>query len=120
MAQRCECADGGCPCCHGNCEREATVVLYRADMEDATGTPLCEGCADDAMDSGLFTADAEPVDDGEDDTAAGQVARRAVALLGADIGVTYRYAMAAVDAGLVDEEDLRGWGRGSSKRWHLA
>jgi hypothetical protein len=51
----CECADGGCPACHGDCEREATVTLHRVDMEDRTGTLFCDECAEDAMSSGLFT-----------------------------------------------------------------
>ena len=27
-------------------------------MEDETGTPMCDGCADDAMESGLFRSEA--------------------------------------------------------------
>jgi hypothetical protein len=51
---RCECSDPGCPCCHGHCERKATTVLCRSDMEDETGTAMCEGCAGDALESGVF------------------------------------------------------------------
>jgi hypothetical protein len=29
-------------------------VLYRVDMEDIGGTLMCECCADDALDSGLY------------------------------------------------------------------
>jgi hypothetical protein len=69
---RCECADPGCPCCHGSCYRKATFILYRmdhprsgvVDTEDETGTPMCPGCADDAWDSGLFT---DTTTDEEDD-----------------------------------------------------
>lgn len=31
------------------------TTLYRIDMEDLTGSDMCEECADDAMGSGLFT-----------------------------------------------------------------
>lgn len=51
---RCECTDPGCPCCHGHCKRAAVVGVHRVDMEDATGTPMCQGCADDAMEAGVF------------------------------------------------------------------
>ncbi len=53
----CECHDSGCA---GHklvhfCTREQTVTLYRVDMDDETGTPMCEPCAADACDSGLFS-----------------------------------------------------------------
>lgn len=51
---RCECADKGCPVCHGVCWETATVTLYRVDMDDQGGTCMCRGCSDDAMESGLF------------------------------------------------------------------
>jgi hypothetical protein len=54
---QCACVDIGCPV-HKNragCYNDADTILYRVDMEDATGTAFCERCADDAMDSGLFT-----------------------------------------------------------------
>lgn len=51
-------------------------------------------------------------------------ATRAMVLLNGDKGVTWSYALAAVEAGLVDEEDLRGcWcvvGGRRFKRWFLA
>jgi len=50
----CECGDPGCPICHGKCRKPARTTVYRSDMEDETGTPMCEGCATDCMDSGLF------------------------------------------------------------------
>lgn len=52
---RCECADPGCPVCHGHCDQDSATTLYRVDMEDVTGTPMCAGCAEDAMKSGVFT-----------------------------------------------------------------
>ena len=66
----CKCSEGMCPCCFGSCWSVATVTVYRVDMEDATGTPMCEGCADDAMDSGLFTTEppsAQQEDDEDDE-----------------------------------------------------
>jgi hypothetical protein len=55
QSKRCECADPGCPCCKGSCQAAARSVLFRVDMEDATGTPMCDGCGGDALDSGLFS-----------------------------------------------------------------
>ena len=52
--QFCECGDPGCPVCEGHCRKPARTTVYRSDMEDETGTPMCEGCAADCMDSGLF------------------------------------------------------------------
>lgn len=51
----CECADTRCPECHGTCFEEGTILLYRIDMEDASGTLMCEGCSQDALESGLYT-----------------------------------------------------------------
>ena len=50
----CECGDKGCPACGANCDRNATSILFRVDQVDVTGTLMCEGCSDDAMESGLF------------------------------------------------------------------
>lgn len=50
----CECADPGCSC-GGQCIQEGIIVLYRVDMEDLTGVRFCCKCADDALDSGVFT-----------------------------------------------------------------
>jgi len=61
-AMKCECSDPGCPCCEGDCDQQATYVLHRIDMDDETGTPMCESCATDAFDSGLF-ADVRSEDD---------------------------------------------------------
>ncbi len=67
IRMRCGCADPGCPWCKGRCTRKAATTLYRVDMEDATGTPMCSRCAADAMESGVFTdtADVEGLDDDE-------------------------------------------------------
>ena len=54
--QNCECSDPGCPAHQGvaQCLVPASCVLYRIDMEDATGTAFCDACSDDALDSGVF------------------------------------------------------------------
>lgn len=58
----CECADPGCPACHGSHGRDhepvkvaARIRLYRIDMEDTSGTDFCTACREDAERSGLFT-----------------------------------------------------------------
>lgn len=53
----CGCSDPGCPVHPGKslCPNRADTTLYRVDMEDETGTMMCEACASDAFDSGLFT-----------------------------------------------------------------
>ena len=55
--ERCECADPGClghvkvsKCTYG-----AWSTVYRIDMADETGTRMCETCAGDALESGVFT-----------------------------------------------------------------
>ena len=55
--RRCKCGDSGCPVCRGSCENRPTIVLVRVDMEDYNGTCMCAGCANDALESGLFRAD---------------------------------------------------------------
>lgn len=60
----CECADPGCPY-HagvGHCNQNAAGEVFRVDMEDETGTPMCEDCAADALDSGVFTTREEPME----------------------------------------------------------
>ena len=54
--RRCECSDPGCPKHAGieTCTRPKVTTLYRIDMDDESGTWFCEGCAEDASDSGLF------------------------------------------------------------------
>lgn len=51
----CECSDPSCPV-HGavSCGEEAETTVYRVDMDDETGTEMCRGCADDALESGVF------------------------------------------------------------------
>lgn len=68
MENQCECTDPGCPVHNPNseCINLATQILYRVDMEDATGSAMCDGCGDDAYGSGLFT-DTVGLDE-EDDT----------------------------------------------------
>lgn len=61
---KCECTDMGCPV-HLNtrdCRNVAGTILYRIDMEDITGTAMCEGCAEDAQLTGLFTDQVETED----------------------------------------------------------
>lgn len=48
-------ADPNCPVCHGQCQNKATIKLYRIDMEDNYGTPMCENCSNDAFESGVFS-----------------------------------------------------------------
>ena len=60
---KCECSDTGCPM-HKNsqyCDCLATAILYRVDMDDYTGTAMCDDCANDATMSGLFTEDLDEV-----------------------------------------------------------
>lgn len=57
---RCHCFDKGCPVHKGQhlCPNKALVRVYRVDMHDRTGTQMCEGCANDALDSGVFATHA--------------------------------------------------------------
>ena len=54
--KKCECSDPGCPKHTGQsyCTLKATRRLFRIDMEDRTGTAMCEKCFEDALDSGMF------------------------------------------------------------------
>ena len=54
QGKACECADPWCPACGGKCRQPESVVLYRVDMDDRTGTAFCERCAEDACSSGVF------------------------------------------------------------------
>lgn len=69
MNHTCVCSDKGCSACEGLCEDRATFTLYRIDMDDRSGSRFCEGCASDAMDSGVFTDEPMSDDDepGEED-----------------------------------------------------
>ncbi len=60
----CQCADRECPVGHTipggaliPCSKEAKTTVYRIDMDDETGTPMCYGCASDAMLSGVFRSE---------------------------------------------------------------
>mgnify|MGYP001557959701 FL=1 len=60
----CECGDPGCPMHKGKskCKEQATRKVRRIDMGDSDYIPMCDGCADDALDSGVFS---EHVEDDE-------------------------------------------------------
>lgn len=54
---KCECADRECPEHRGTSECFNGALrkpLKRIDMEDHSGTLMCEACAEDAMQSGVF------------------------------------------------------------------
>jgi hypothetical protein len=53
---KCKCSDPGCPVHKGEsqCDNRAIAILYRIDMEDQSGTLMCETCAGDALESGVF------------------------------------------------------------------
>lgn len=58
----CYCTDPGCPVHKGRsaCYHKGEITVYRDDMQDETGTPMCEDCAADALESGVFsTRDAD-------------------------------------------------------------
>lgn len=57
----CQCADSGCPVHTGvpHCAHASLTTVYRVDMDDKTGTAMCEECANDAMASGVFDTDDE-------------------------------------------------------------
>ena len=65
----CECSDRGCPVHEGDseCSRKATNHVWRVDMEDRDGLEMCEGCASDALDSGVFTSEDPHQQEIEDD-----------------------------------------------------
>lgn len=53
---KCECSDKGCQVHEGRakCYNEAKLIVSRIDMNDWSGTPMCEECAKDALESGVF------------------------------------------------------------------
>lgn len=57
MAVRCQCSDPGCPHCQGSCRADAVTVVFRIDMRDRIGHPMCDKCADDCVESGVFRTD---------------------------------------------------------------
>lgn len=56
----CECRDTSCPYCHGQCQNKPEFTLFRVDMEDRTGTLMCDDCAKDAADTGLYRSEPIP------------------------------------------------------------
>lgn len=60
----CECHDAGCVHHEGSseCLDGASGILYRIDMLDVDGTPMCEDCTLDALNSGLFETHEEHAD----------------------------------------------------------
>ncbi len=61
----CECEDPGCAC-GGTCAEDATMTLQRIDM-DGAAVRLCDDCAGDASESGVFgTADDDEGDEEPD------------------------------------------------------
>lgn len=66
---KCECTDAGCPEHKGvsDCRTTATMILYRVDMIDVTGTAMCDNCAEDAMSTGLFTTETDVSSDETND-----------------------------------------------------
>lgn len=63
MRIHCECSDPGCPVCKGQHERAHRAVLVAGDRNniveleriDLGGyVSMCEACAEDALDSGVF------------------------------------------------------------------
>ncbi len=55
MPNICNDNDPKCPHCAGNCTRLATQFLRRIDMDD-TGSKFCDRCAEDILESGVFSA----------------------------------------------------------------
>lgn len=54
---QCECGDSGCPVHkgHNTCHNAGYVTVRRIDMDDGqTRFRMCRGCAQDALDSGVF------------------------------------------------------------------
>lgn len=71
---RCECCDDRCLEHKGRdrCHHQATDILYRVDMNDETGTAMCDACADDAFSSDVFTVK-DDEDDEDDDKVENEV-----------------------------------------------
>ena len=56
----CECSDPGCRACRGECTESATVECWPVEcwpkeFEVFISAKFCSGCADDALDSGLWS-----------------------------------------------------------------
>lgn len=56
MKNKCECVDSMCPVHEGinDCKNKRKYLLMRIDMYDKSGVWMCNECADDALNSGLF------------------------------------------------------------------
>ena len=56
VKRTCDCCDPGCPVHPGGpqCDRQATVSLRRIDFEGQPICWMCNGCASDALESGVF------------------------------------------------------------------
>lgn len=54
--ERCQCHDSNCPEHEerNECNKMAFSTIFRSDTEDSIGTPMCYGCLEDSMKSGLF------------------------------------------------------------------
>ena len=54
----CECSDSGCPVHEGagECPKRAKVVLRRIDFVGEPHCHFCRECADDALESGVFSS----------------------------------------------------------------
>ena len=53
----CDCTDSGCPIQHGSegCWQTAIIRVRRFDMDDGQTTfDMCDDCASDALESGVF------------------------------------------------------------------
>lgn len=58
----CNCTDPGCSICAGYCEENGTETLRRVD-KDGTPMEMCDMCAENALDSGVFDVCNEQDDD---------------------------------------------------------
>lgn len=66
----CLCSDPGCPVSHGgSCYEWATCRVFRIDMNDEDGTPMCDDCAADALESGVFCVEDDEDEDMDDEDA---------------------------------------------------
>jgi hypothetical protein len=56
IKRTCDCCDSGCPAHKGKseCTNQATVSLRRIDFAGQPIVWFCNGCAEDALDSGVF------------------------------------------------------------------
>jgi len=59
---KCECADPECVHHKGisDCKDTANTIMYRIDMDDTSGTLMCDDCANDATQGGLFVEADDP------------------------------------------------------------